>query len=187
MTALFQIFKYWEFSPLLNRWIIILIKNKTNEDSIMSYTRREFLQSTFVSVGTISLAGALASYMESCARSSPTGPDNSGQQPASITLDLSQPANQALLNVGGTLALAANAVDSLGILLVRASSAEASAFSRKCTHQGCTIGAFNNGTSTCPCHGSKFNTSGGVVNGPATVSLRQYTTQLDNTILTVTA
>jgi cytochrome b6-f complex iron-sulfur subunit len=153
----------------------------------MPYTRREFLKTALSSVGTITVAGALASYVESCAKSSPTGPDNTGQQPASITLDLSQTANQVLLNVGGTLALGANAVDSQGILLFRASSTEVRAYSRRCTHQGCTINAFINGTSSCPCHGSKFNTSGAVVNGPATTSLKQYTTQLDNTTLTVMA
>ncbi len=152
----------------------------------MSVTRREFLQTSLRSLGTISVTGALVSYVQSCAKSSPTGPDNTGQ-PASFTLDLSQTANQALLNVGGTLALGANAVDSLGILLFRASAAEVKAYSRRCTHQGCTIGAFSNGTSTCPCHGSQFNTSGGVVNGPATASLKQYIAQLDNTLLTITA
>ncbi len=151
----------------------------------MSYTRRDFLQTTLISVGSISLAGTLAAFIQSCAKSSPTGPDNTGQQPGPLTLDLSQTANQALLNVGGTLALGANSLDSQGILLIRASATEVHAFSRKCTHQGCTLGASNNGTSTCPCHGSKFDTSGGVVSGPATAPLKQYTTQLDNTTLTI--
>ena len=154
----------------------------------MSYSRREFMQNSLIAMGLISITGTLISFLQSCAKSSPTEPNSGGnQQSGPVTLDLNQTANKALLNVGGTLALGANSLDSQGILLVRASTSELRAFSRKCTHQGCTIGAFSSGISTCPCHGSKFNTNGGVVNGPASASLRQYSTQLDNTTLTISA
>jgi len=39
----------------------------------------------------------------------------------------------------------------------------------------------------CPCHGSRFDTSGRVLNGPASRALRQYQTQFANGVLTVTA
>jgi cytochrome b6-f complex iron-sulfur subunit len=166
--------------------IIVSVKNKMvmNKQNLMSYNWREFLQTTLVTIGSISLAGTLAGFVQSCSKSSPTGPDTTGEP---VTLDLSQPANQALQNVGGTLALGANTLDSQGILLIRAKADEVYAYTRRCTHQGCTIGAFSNGISTCPCHGSKYNTSGGVVNGPATASLKQYTTQLENNVLTISA
>ncbi len=40
-------------------------------------------------------------------------------------------------------------------------------FSAVCTHTGCLINNISDGTINCPCHGSKFDLEGQVVNGPA--------------------
>ena len=150
----------------------------------MSYNRRDFLQTSLISIGTITLGSMAVSFLQSCSTSSPTEPNNN-QQPASVTFDLSKTEYQSLQTVGGTLALGSNAVDSLGILLYRESGAVVKAYSRRCTHQGCTIGSFSGGVSSCPCHGSQFNTAGNVVNGPASSSLKQYTSKLEINILTI--
>ena len=46
------------------------------------------------------------------------------------------------------------------------------AFDLTCTHLGCTVTASDAGFS-CPCHGSRFDTAGGVLQGPAVRPLRR--------------
>lgn len=36
-----------------------------------------------------------------------------------------------------------------------------------CTHLGCIVGVHENGSFSCPCHGSKFDAKGNVTGGPA--------------------
>jgi cytochrome b6-f complex iron-sulfur subunit len=144
-------------------------------------TRRGFLKAVAVSGGAV----AGGSLLAGCApAATPSGGASGGK---TVTLDLTQPANQPLATVGGTLALDADAVDSQGLLLVRTSQTAVSAFSRRCTHQGCTVGAFSNGVSTCPCHGSEYDTSGAVVRGPAPRPLASYPATVSGDTVTVTA
>jgi Rieske Fe-S protein len=60
------------------------------------------------------------------------------------------------------------------------------AFTSVCTHEGCIVGTFTGTRIVCPCHGSEYNTSGSVVNGPATRALTEYTTMFDAASQTVT-
>jgi Rieske Fe-S protein len=48
-------------------------------------------------------------------------------------------------------------------------------FSTVCPHRGCNVSKVENGTIDCPCHGSKFDLEGAVVNGPATSPLKPKT------------
>jgi glycine/D-amino acid oxidase-like deaminating enzyme/nitrite reductase/ring-hydroxylating ferredoxin subunit len=56
----------------------------------------------------------------------------------------------------------------------RAEDGTVSAVSARCTHLGCLVG-FNDAERTwdCPCHGSRFDTDGRVIEGPATRRLRR--------------
>ena len=59
------------------------------------------------------------------------------------------------------------------------------AVSRRCTHQGCITDIVNGGQRLdCPCHGSRFNSDGGVINGPNTggaiTPLPTFTTSYDS-------
>ena len=138
--------------------------NDNNINALLnnSCNRREFVKDTLTGIGTVAFGSFMLVNQSGC--SSPTEPNNSDE---TITVDLSLSENSALLVVGGALALGSNVIDSKGILLYRQSDTNVLAFSRNCTHNSCTIDSFQNGTSTCPCHGSQFNTSGNVVVGPA--------------------
>ncbi len=45
------------------------------------------------------------------------------------------------------------------------------AFSLLCSHLGCTL-EVKTDSYTCPCHGSKFDLTGGLINGPAKQPMR---------------
>lgn len=56
-----------------------------------------------------------------------------------------------------------------------------------CTHSGCADNwSFSNSRFTCTCHGSVFNSSGDVIQGPANSPLKQFTTSLAAKKLTIT-
>lgn len=49
------------------------------------------------------------------------------------------------------------------------------AFTGICTHQGCLVDPpASNGSTFCPCHGSRFDGNGNVIAGPATTPLRHF-------------
>ena len=146
--------------------------------------RREFVKDTLTGISTVAFGSLMLVNQSGCREGSPTAPINNSDE--TITVDLSSSENSALAMIGGTLALGANGLDSKGILLYRQSDTNVLAFSRNCTHNGCTIGSFQNGTSACPCHGSQFDTSGSVVNGPAVNPLYQYSATITGNIVTIT-
>ena len=148
-------------------------------------TRREFC------VHAITLVG-VASLVESCGGGgSPTGPSsNAPDLPVisngtvangrlTLTIDASSPLNNvgsaAFVNAGGQRLLVAHpGVDTF------------SAVTAICTHEGCDVTKYQNGTYVCPCHGSEYSTSGAVTKGPATRSLSSFPTQFTNSVLTIT-
>jgi cytochrome b6-f complex iron-sulfur subunit len=97
---------------------------------------------------------------------------------ATLTVDAASP----LATVGG----AALVQSTLGNFLVARTSQNAfTALTAVCTHEICTITGFQAPTYVCPCHGSQFNTSGGVVQGPAAAPLRSFPTTFNNNVLTI--
>jgi Rieske Fe-S protein len=54
------------------------------------------------------------------------------------------------------------------------------ALNTRCTHKGCTVkvDATHNSVLICPCHRAKYDISGGVVHGPAQVSLARFPIRL---------
>lgn len=96
-----------------------------------------------------------------------------------FTLDLSDSANSALNASGGY-------VYKSGIIVAKTVSGNYIAVSQACTHQGiAVIYQASSSKFYCPLHGSNFNESGIVLNGPAAVSLTKYTTSLSGNILSI--
>jgi Rieske Fe-S protein len=95
-----------------------------------------------------------------------------------VQIDSSSP----LAAVGG----AAMVRSSGGAFLVARTGQDSfSALTTICTHQTCTITGFDSTNYVCPCHGSRFTTTGRVVNGPANAPLRSFATQFSNNVLTI--
>ncbi|MCX7546603.1 Rieske (2Fe-2S) protein [Xanthomarina sp. F1114] len=49
----------------------------------------------------------------------------------------------------------------------------------KCTHRGCELNV-GGGIYSCPCHGSEFDTKGGLLEGPADQDLKTFKTLIKN-------
>jgi cytochrome b6-f complex iron-sulfur subunit len=131
--------------------------------------RSEFLK--YMGTGTLLVCAGC--NLSSC------GSDDDPVPAVDFTLDLSLPANSALLAVGGSLSKE-------GVIVAKVSSAEFTAVSQACTHQGTNV----NYRSTpqdflCPNHGSVFDKNGAVKNGPATKALAKYNTELTGNNLRV--
>lgn len=82
----------------------------------------------------------------------------------------------------GTLVMV---LDSIGVKRTGAAAFEA--MSLFCTHQGCRVTITSNTQLDCPCHFSRFDGNGAVVNGPADRPLPRFNTTYDSAtdILTI--
>jgi cytochrome b6-f complex iron-sulfur subunit len=125
--------------------------------------RRDFINNLAQMTAVVS-AGA---FFAACSKSSgnPSGNNTGGS--TLISADLSS----ELTGIGDSKVMGTN------IVIREATGDTASSFialSLVCTHQGCTVnfdGA--NDVFNCPCHGSKFDGKGNVLNGPATAPLNK--------------
>jgi Rieske Fe-S protein len=118
--------------------------------------------------------------LHGCGGGSPAGPSGGNGATAlpvvsasasggtvSVTVDAGSPlasvGSPALVQTnGGSFLVARTAQDSFTVLTAT------------CTHEACMITGHNGQIYVCPCHGSQFNASGGVVNGPATRPLASF-------------
>ena len=127
-------------------------------------TRREVVQ------GMAALAASAAA--QACGSDGPTGP-----APGAGTFRAPLPAVGATVNIPN----AGEGNPPQGVAVTRTGAATVVAFSRRCTHEGCTVGLPPSAGAnlTCPCHGSVFTAQGQVVSGPAPSSLRMYPAVID--------
>jgi Rieske Fe-S protein len=138
----------------------------------------------------------VASLIEGCGgNGNPAGPGSGGgggsvpplpivnASAAGSTVTLSNVSNTALANAGSAALVRAG---SNSVLVTRTAQDAFTAVTAICTHEQCEITGFQANTFFCPCHGSQYNTSGAVQQGPATRALQRFTTQFTNNVLTIT-
>jgi cytochrome b6-f complex iron-sulfur subunit len=139
-------------------------------------TRRKFISRSIKGVYVFTSGSALLALLQGCGADDTTNSDGNGG--STVDIDTSLPAFSALATVGGSVTLEASAVSGLpanGVIMVRSSETAVTVLDRTCTHQGCKVGELgDSGIAACPCHGSQFSSSGGVVRGPATRALKTY-------------
>jgi cytochrome b6-f complex iron-sulfur subunit len=159
------------------------IKSKTGN---LTNSRREFIERAGMTA-VMSTFGL--SFFTACSESEtpnqptstapPTGSNGVTISGNTIRIDLT---SQAALAVNGGWLLVIDAQT-----LVVNVGGSYRALTSVCTHSACDRNwTFGSSKFTCTCHGSEFDTSGNVLQGPANQPLRSYTTGLNGTVLTVT-
>jgi Rieske Fe-S protein len=148
-------------------------------------SRREFCAGACRGLAAATLGAAVASLLEGCntftyptpvtALQTLHGPEANGS--IQVTVDGSP------LAASGGAALVSSSAGPL--LVVRTGDTTFSALNGTCTHRTCTITGYINQNFVCPCHGSRFDTTGAVVMGPAQVALGEHATQFANGVLTI--
>ena len=161
--------------------------------------RKDFIEKVGLSGAAILIFGC----MQSCSKdsdmtSSPNTPPNSGGTGGTVgtggtggggsastkidfTLDIGVSPYDVLKKEGGYIVYAAAKV-----IIAKIAGDAFIAVSSVCTHAGATL-EYVSSTSKfyCSAHGSNFNQTGTVANGPASEALKQYKTSLDGTKLRV--
>lgn len=98
-----------------------------------------------------------------------------------VTIDLSHNSVSRLKNSGEWLL-----ITQANTLVVNVDGEVIRAFTSVCTHQGCnTNWKFQDSLFECTCHGSRFNTSGAVVRGPANQDLDEFDVSISGIELTI--
>ena len=136
-----------------------------------SSNRRDFIKSSMTIIGFGLLASSASTLLSSCEKSENT----TNNPPSKITLNLSDyPELTQVNSFAFPIIPGKNA--GMPIIIIRNTETEFIVLTSKCSHQGCQVGKpdMTNKSITCPCHGSKYNLQGGIINGPTTSPLKKF-------------
>lgn len=156
-------------------------------EDVSTQSRRQFCQQA---CHAASLA-ALGILLPGCGGSSPTGPTGGSGVPNLPVVNSTIAGSMFTLNIDSSSPLntVGNAVlvqaSGRQFLVARTGQETFVALTATCTHEACTVSGYTNQTYVCPCHGSRYNTSGMVLSGPAPRDLAQYASAFANGVLTV--
>jgi cytochrome b6-f complex iron-sulfur subunit len=151
-----------------------------------SVSRRQFCSGACQAVSGATLATVFAGC--GGGGDSPTSPSSRG-----VTLGVSAgryTGSGVDVDVAGTALTAdggAVLVESIAgvFLLSRTAGSSFSAIDAVCSHQSCTVTDADGTAYVCPCHGSRYDRNGRVLNGPATAALRQFPATFAGGVVTI--
>ena len=141
----------------------------------MEIQRRTFLKKTGSALACACLAGGAA--LEAAQKNI----TQYAVEDSKLIIELSK--HPKLKEVGGSETFQA---DKKKIIVLHPDEKNYKAFENKCTHMGGQVSYRpKDGFMQCPLHGSRFDTEGNVVKGPAAKPLTEFRTSLDKDQLTV--
>jgi Rieske Fe-S protein len=135
-----------------------------SEDEAIS--RRHFLEH-LMKIGALGIVGSGATACASGGLPLLIGREENEQ----IRIRLSEA--PALNLPDGAISLATTEEGELNIVVLRIAENDFAAVSMICTHLGCRVRKARDGFE-CPCHGSRYDLQGNVINGPAAKSLTSF-------------
>jgi cytochrome b6-f complex iron-sulfur subunit len=150
----------------------------------LTESRRKFLETAGMSVVFSTLGAAFLTSCSSTDDADPVTPPGNSSSGITIsgnttTVDLNI---QTTLKTPGNWILITN-----NKTLVANINGAFVALTSVCTHSGCFDSwTFGSNRFTCTCHGSVFDGSGQVLNGPASSPLQAFATQVTGTNLVIT-
>lgn len=124
-------------------------------------TRKEFISQVGTGAAIVLLPACLTTGLSSCKKK------KKEEDNVDFTLDISS----------GPLAVNGGSLVQDGVIVARTNGGTFVAIAAACSHQGTTINYVASTNSfACPNHGAKFDSSGNVTQGPASQTLKAYTT-----------
>jgi len=139
--------------------------------------RKDFLRKFVFGTGLLIAAPAVFNACSKEDDNPDDGGNNNNNNSNDILVDLTKTEFAALKTVGG-YAYTGN------IIVIKSGESQYTALSKLCTHEGCTVN-YSGTQVVCPCHNSKFDTSGSVLQGPATAALKKYTVVVEGNTLKI--
>lgn len=143
-------------------------------NTLSNPSRRRFAQTMFYTavLGGVAFKESLGQIIGKMA---PTPANGLVKLKFSDFPDLQTVGGSIMINVPGT----GGSLEPL--IVTRSTSTKVYAVSSICTHQGCQVNTFDPSIAAmqCPCHGSRFSASGGVIRGPAGRALKSYTSTIE--------
>jgi cytochrome b6-f complex iron-sulfur subunit len=162
-----------------------------SSEQVPEPSRRQFCAHACQAASLVAVSALLPACGGGDDDGNPTSPTAPVEGSALAVLNGTVSGRTVSVTVSGALASAGGAAlvnSSLGSFLVfRNSQTSFNVLTAVCTHEGCTVDHFNGQLYVCPCHNSKYTTSGAVANGPANRALTTFPSTLTGDTLTFTA